>query len=148
MDYKFNIILEGPLVKTKPKPPNGKVEKQEPEVPASDQTINVKATRVDDPSAMTKSKKGDMAKKEKKKTNPKTNSKPNPKPNPKPDKKPTPEPDSKPDSNGDDKKKKKGKGVDVGKAVKGAYNFAKNRVGELQQGFGQSSFKEWRERTR
>ena len=144
MDYKFNIILEGPLVKTKPKPPNGKVEKQEPEVPASDQTINVKATRVDDPSAMTKSKKGDMAKKEKKKTNPKTN----PKPNPKPDKKPTPKPDSKPDSNGDDKKKKKGKGVDVGKAVKGAYNFAKNRVGELQQGFGQSSFKEWRERTR
>jgi len=142
MDYKFNIILEGPLVKTKPKPPGGKVEKQEPEVPAGQQTINVKATRVDDPSAMTKSKKGDMAKKEKKKTNPKPN------PNPKPEQKPQSKPDSKPDSNGDDKKKKKGKGVDVGRVVKGTYNFAKNRVGELQQGFGQSSFKEWRERTR
>ena len=139
MDYKFNIILEAPLVKTKPKPPGGKVEKQEPEVPAGQQTINVKATRVDDPSAMTKSKKGDMAKKEKKKTNPK--------PNPKPESKPQSKPDSKPDSNGD-KKKKKGKGIDVGKVVKGTYNFAKNRVGELQQGFGQSSFKEWRERTR
>ena len=139
MDYKFNIILEAPLVKRKPKPPGGKVEKQEPEVPAGQQTINVKATRVDDPSAMTKSKKGDMAKKEKKKTNPK--------PNPKPEQKPQSKPDSKPDSNGD-KKKKKGKGIDVGKVAKGTYNFAKNRVGELQQGFGQSSFKEWRERTR
>jgi len=139
MDYKFNIILEAPLVKTKPKPPGGKVEKQEPEVPAGQQTINVKATRVDDPSAMTKSKKGNMARKEKKKTNPK--------PNPKPESKPQSKPDSKPDSNGD-KKKKKGKGIDVGKVVKGTYNFAKNRVGELQQGFGQSSFKEWRERTR
>ena len=90
MDYKFNIILEAPLVKTKPKPPGGKVEKQEPEVPAGQQTINVKATRVDDPSAMTKSKKGDMAKKEKKKTNPK--------PNPKPESKPQSKPDSKPES--------------------------------------------------
>ena len=134
MDYKFKVILEAPNqnrhmqhIATGGKDKSGGLVKSG----SSAITKDEKGSKV------VKQEKGEIVKKDDKKPNP----------NPKPESKPQSKPDSKPDSNGDDKKKKKGKGV-VGKVVKGTYNFAKNRVGELQQGFGQSSFKEWRERTR
>ena len=125
MDYKFKVILEAPNqnrhmqhIATGGKDKSGGLVKSG----SSAITKDEKGSKV------VKQEKGEIVKKDDKKPSAKK---------PKPEAK-------KPDA----KKKKPGKDMDIKGKIKGLYNFTKNRVGELQQGFGQSSFKEWRERTR
>ena len=127
MDYKFKVILEAPNqnrhmqhIATGGKDKSGGLVKSG----SSAITKDEKGSKV------VKKEKGEIVKKDDKK--PSANK-------PKPEAK-------KPD--GKEKKKKSGKDMDIKGKIKGAYNFAKNRVSDLQSGFGQSSFKEWRERTR